>query len=71
MPQYPKGENVAEKVRRLNDRDLNKNAFRYLVKHESLILHIALEDDQPKLKLINVERQASEMGLHYRIPISF
>jgi serine/threonine protein kinase len=69
MPQDPEDEYIAEKVRRRDGRDLDKNAPRYLITQESLIPHTALEDDPLRPKLIDVQGRAPETGLHNRTPI--
>jgi serine/threonine-protein kinase SRPK3 len=69
IPQDPKDEYIAEKVRRLDGRDLDKNAPRHLITQESLIPYTALEDDPLRSKLIDVRGRAPETGLHNRTPI--
>jgi serine/threonine protein kinase len=69
MPQDPENEYLAEKVRRRDKRELDKNAPRYLIAQESLIPYTALEDDPLRPKLIDVQGHAPDTGLHNRTPI--
>jgi serine/threonine-protein kinase SRPK3 len=69
MPQDPEDVYIAEKVRRRDGRDLDKNAPRYLITQESLIPHTALKDDPLRPKFTDVQGRAPETGLHNRTPI--
>lgn len=67
--QDPENDAIAEKVRRLDGRDLEKNAPRYLITHQSLAPYTALEHDQLKPKLIDAGGEAPEKGLNCKTPI--
>lgn len=69
MPQDPENEYLAEKVRRRDMRELDKNAPRYLIAQESLIPYTVLEDDPLRPKLIDVQGHAPDTGLQNRTPI--
>jgi serine/threonine protein kinase len=70
MAQDPEDDDIAQKVRRQDGRDLDENVPRYLMIQDSLIPYTALEDDQLKPKLIDAEGQVPKTGLNRRIPIS-
>lgn len=70
MAQDPEDDGIAQKVRRLDGRDLDENVPQYLITRDSLIPYTALEDDQLKPKLIEAEGLVLKTGLNRRIPIS-
>ena len=69
VPQDPKNDEIAQKLRRRDDKDLDEHVPRYLIaQDESLVPYTALAGDRLKPKLIDIKGQAPVTGLFNMTP---